>query len=155
MLQHGILCHIIACHSIANHLLLYLLDDNLSNYYASFLRSSTMQNRLHLVLVNFLSNAIKFSVMGSVVTIEVGSALKCVSRKISEFSTGKFFSLRRNSENKKKRFSFQGKSSKIQQSPRRDSKSVRDCQIRYVTVLVNDLGVGIHEDDQGDKYPLI
>ena len=98
----------------------------------------------------------KFSVAGSVVTIEVGSAQKLMPRKLSEYSSVKFLNpLRKNSNSRRLHMSFKSKPSRIQQSPSKETKQQsKESQIRYVTVLVNDVGAGIPEDDHGACWRL-
>ena len=106
--------------------------------------------------MNFLQNAVKFSVAGSVVTIEVESAVKIMQRKINDLSTSgsrgrngglgpKILSLssvtRRNS-----RVSAQASRGSTRIVP---SSSNSNGSMRYVTVIVSDMGVGIPEGDHG------
>lgn len=94
----------------------------------------------------------KFSVAGSVVTIEVGSAERFTPRKLSEYSSVKLLIPRRRMSNSRRlHLSFKSKGSRISQSPSKEIKQQsKESQIRYVTVLVNDVGAGIPVDDHGE-----
>lgn len=112
------------------------------------------QSRLQLVLVNFLSNAVRFSISGSTVTINVTCTArsppnhKLTSR--SPLPKGRHSALWRACSMLKRR------GSRVQQSPHRDSRvSNKDSQTRFVTVTVNDFGAGIPEVDHGNVHSFL
>lgn len=105
------------------------------------------QNRLQHVLVNFLSNAVKFSIAGSIVTIEVGSAVKRISRRPSD--AGSFYSARGSVHSKSRKLLQFSRRNKVISIPSVPNSNPKDQQIRFVTVIVNDSGAGIPEDDHG------
>lgn len=110
------------------------------------------QSRLQLVLVNFLSNAVRFSISGSMVTINVSSTAR--SPPTHDLTTRATPVKGCHTIIRRPRFSLHRKGSRVQQSPHRENRlSTKDSQTRYVTVIVNDLGVGIPEDDHGNIHP--
>ena len=97
--------------------------------------------------MNFISNAVKFSISGSVVNIEVGSAVKKVPRRPSD-AASVYSSVRSSAANSRKMSRF-SRRNRINTTPSVPTAISKDQEIRFVTVIVNDLGVGIPEDDHG------
>ena len=90
----------------------------------------------------------KFSISGSVVNIEVGSAVKKNSQRPSDAAS--VYSSVRSSASHSRKMSRFSRRNRINTAPSLPSANPKDQEIRFVTVIVNDLGVGIPEDDHGE-----
>lgn len=104
------------------------------------------------MLVNFLSNAVRFSISGSTVTINV----ICTARSppSHNLTARTPITKGRHSALWRARILLKRRGSRVQQSPQRGDSRVsnKDSQTRFVTVTVNDFGAGIPEVDHGNAH---